>query len=155
MAYTAINGLLKIYDIRDTKSIFKINVNSKSSCYVTSMIFMNDASKLIVGTNRGAILVYNYNLFNESNNSSLIYDGYFKVNMIKLSPFNSYIIACAFENGSIKVIDLNNNNSLICDFSSFHMKSCTGVAFSPINKKFLASCALDGRINFFDISENK
>ena len=45
-------------------------------------------------------------------------------------------------------------NALRHTFSS-HSKTCTGVAFSPVNNLLLCSAGLDGRIYFYDIAECK
>lgn len=114
------------------------------------MNFDHDSSHLILGTMNGELMAMNMEhlAFTKFNHKSNV-----KINCIKFSPFYSNLIACGFDDGVIKVFDVN-ENSLIHEYVN-HDISCSGIAFSPINKLLFCSVGFDGKINFFDIQAKK
>lgn len=85
---------------------------------------------------------------------SLLFSNYFKINIIKISPFFNNLLACGLETGGLKLFDIDSFEEKF-DFKEVHDDSITGVAFSPINKMLLVSVSIDKRINFYDIILNK
>lgn len=115
------------------------------------MSFNSDSSHLTVGTAGGDIVNYNMMTLSPTN---FKFQTYFKLNVLKYSPLIPNLMGSSFDDGSIRVFDMN-SGEIINNFGGYHQGPCSGFSFSPINKVFLCSVGMDSRVNFFDISAKK
>ena len=115
------------------------------------MSFNNDSTHLTVGTAGGDIENLNMVTFSPTN---FKFQSYFKVNVLKYSPMIPNLLGTAFEDGSVKLIDMS-IGEVINNFGGFHQGPASGISFSPINKVFMCSVGMDCRVNFFDVSAKK
>eukprot|EP00347_Sterkiella_histriomuscorum_P019444 403341607 len=78
----------------------------------------------------------------------------FQESSIKFSYVKHYILASAHENGKICIWDTQ-LRSKKWEVPQAHQTFVTGLAFSPVNNLLLTSCGLDGKIQFYDIQNQK
>ena len=114
------------------------------------MCFDSESNHLGLGTVKGDIMILKMDALAYT---SFKQQGYDQLNSLKYSPFYSNYIAGGYENGGVKIFDVN-SNQLINEFSN-HESICSAISFSPINKLFLCSAGYDGKINFYDIQAKK
>ena len=148
LAFSAKNGVYKIYHLASAEYI----LNSKIiNDYIVSILFNKDSSKLIVGTKKGDLITYNSPLYNQINKKIQFN---LKINIIKLSILSKDVIGIAFEDGSIKIVNLM-KNEVSFSFNNIHSGECTCLSFSPVHRTFLCTCGLDGYLNFYDFEKEK
>ena len=119
--------------------------------YISSMSFNADNSLLTAGTAGGEI--FSYNII-ASCKTKFKFHSFSEVNTLRYSPYYETYIGASFKDGSVKVIDTETNET-VNNFTGYHSGSASSLCFSPINKLFLCSVGLDGRINFYDIKDKK
>lgn len=108
---------------------------------------------LTVGTSTGNIV--NYTLDNMTNSPTVHKSLAFgKINQLKYSPFLINTLGFTSEDGSVRIFDVVNGVTT-ANFGASHNGTAAAVSFSPINSAFLASCGLDGKINFYDVLAKK
>ena len=148
LAFSAKNGVYKIYHLASAEYI----LNSKIiNDFIVSILFNKDSSKLIVGTKKGDLITYNSPLYNQVN---IKIQFNLKINIIKLSTLLKDVIGIAFEDGSIKIVNLM-KSEILFSFNNIHSGECTCLSFSPVHKTFLCTCGLDGNLNFYDFEKEK
>ena len=146
LAFSSKNGCFKIYNIK----IGEFTLNNKlNSDYVISILFNKNNSNLTIITKNGDIISYS-----SSNYQNIIFKLQLgiKVNIGKYSPLLNNTIGIASEDGSCKIIDLD-KKEIISNLIGYHNGPMTCMSFSPVNKVFISTCGIDGKINFFDISK--
>lgn len=94
------------------------------------------------------------NSYSISKPETILFVNYFKINVIKLSPFFNNLLAIGSESGSLKLLDII-SLEIKQEFKEVHSDAITGINFSPINKMLLVTVGLDCKINFFDVILNK
>ena len=146
LAFASKNGFFKIYNIK----IGEFTLNNKlNNDYVISILFNKNNSNLTIVTKNGDIITYSSPSY-----QNIIFKLQLgiKVNIAKYSPLLNNTIGISTEDGSCKIIDLD-KKEIIANFYNYHNGSMTCMAFSPVNKVFISTCGLDGKIHFFDISK--
>ncbi|SPQ97562.1 unnamed protein product (mitochondrion) [Plasmodiophora brassicae] len=74
------------------------------------------------------------------------------VSCLCFSSLRAFVLCATDDAGNVTVYDAKSKRTLAA-FPNSHTAPATGAAFSPTNKEFLATCGLDRRIRFYDISK--
>ena len=146
LALASKNGYFKIYNIK----IGEFTLNNKlNSDYVISILFNKNNTNLTIITKNGDIISYS-----SSNYKNIIFKLQLgvKINIAKYSPSLNNTIGVACEDGSCKIIELD-KKKIIANLMGYNKGPITCISFSPVNKVFISTCGIDGKINFFDISK--
>ena len=89
-----------------------------------------------------------------------------EVTQARFSIVKRHVLASAYTNGQIAIWDTTAvfskpytaGLSSACKkfvFSAHGGQSCTGICFSQVNHLLLSSCGLDGKVQFYDITQGK
>lgn len=127
---------------------FKFTTNISLNEYITNITFFNSESLLCSISDK--LILLNIKPLKVR---AELFKFESQITVMKISPFFVNILALGLSNGSLNLIDLE-NNKIKFSFSS-HTKEVKSLSFSPINKMLLVSIGKDNKIIFYDIIANK
>lgn len=89
-----------------------------------------------------------------------------EVTLVRFSVVKRHILASAYKNGQVVIWDVQGiftkaqttGLSQACKkfvFAAHDGRPCTGIAFSQVNHLLLASCGVDAKVHFYDITQGK
>jgi WD40 repeat protein len=89
-----------------------------------------------------------------------------EVTQVRFSVVKRHILASAYKNGQVVIWDVQGiftkaqttGLSQACKkfvFAAHDGRPCTGIAFSQVNHLLLASCGVDAKVHFYDITQGK